>query len=209
MLSARRDAQAQAEPDVSSPTAPASATSSPSAGRACRQDPVPDDTTLVKFRVRIGTDGLRQVFELLNQQWEAAGLIASNRRVADGCHIWANVARRSWVSLLRTGRRLVIEAVATLEAARAKDLLERYLPAPARPEPRGPEALLAEQETTPRLLEEVGDLKDLCLQDRVLTSGDRPGIILPCSAYVHRRSCSVLPGWSLAGWGWWAAAAGR
>ena len=73
---------------------------------------VPDDTTLVVFRKRIGAEGVGKVFALLNRQWEAAGLIAGDRRVIDGAHLWAKVARRSWVSLMRQGRTLIVEAVA-------------------------------------------------------------------------------------------------
>jgi len=47
---------------------------------------VPDDTTLVVFRRRIG-EGVRNVFALLNGQWEAAGLIENGRRVLDGVHL--------------------------------------------------------------------------------------------------------------------------
>ena len=33
-------------------------------------EPVPDDTTLVVFRQRIGEEGVRKVFSLLNRRWE-------------------------------------------------------------------------------------------------------------------------------------------
>ncbi len=46
-------------------------------------EPVPDDTTLVRFRARIGEAGLREVFDALNQQWAAAGLLGAERRVLD------------------------------------------------------------------------------------------------------------------------------
>lgn len=52
------------------------------------EDAVPDDTTLVRFRQRVGEAGLRTVFETLNRQWEAAGLIGAERRVLDGVHLW-------------------------------------------------------------------------------------------------------------------------
>jgi len=66
-------------------------------------EPVPDDTTLVRLRDRVGADGIRAVFELVNQQWAAGGLIGADRRVLDGVHLWAKVARRSCVALLLAG----------------------------------------------------------------------------------------------------------
>ncbi len=56
---------------------------------------VPDDTTLVKFRARPGAVGIRQVFEALNSQWAAAGLIGGGRRGGDGGHLRGAVTRRS------------------------------------------------------------------------------------------------------------------
>jgi IS5 family transposase len=130
-------------------------------------DAVPDDTNLVRFRARIGLEGLQRMFEFMNKQWEAAGLISGNRRAADGCHMWAKVARRSWVSLLRTGRRLVIEAVTVHDQLRGAALGATYLPeSSTTPEPRGPEALAAEKATTTKLLDEVADFDQPAVRER-------------------------------------------
>lgn len=130
-------------------------------------DPVPDDTTLVRFRARVGEAGIRRVFEALNQQWAAAGLIGTERRVIDGVHLWAKVARRSWVALLRKGREVVIDAVAAVDAARGEALRAGYGPAPSEPEPRGEEAVRVESERTTELLEAVADFADPQVQARV------------------------------------------
>ncbi|MGH7361951.1 MAG: transposase, partial [Candidatus Methylomirabilales bacterium] len=98
---------------------------------------VPDDTTLVRFRERVGEAGLREVFDALNAQWAAAGLLGTERRVADGVHLWAKVARRSWVALMRQGRQVVVDAVAQVDPARATTLRATFVPPPAGPEPRG------------------------------------------------------------------------
>jgi transposase len=116
---------------------------------------VPDDTTLVTFRARIGEEGVREVFDQLNERWREAGLITDEHRVLDGSHIWANVARRSWVSLMRRGRRLVVEAVAGVDAGQAKELASRFVPGAGEKEPRGDEALHQERERTQELLETV------------------------------------------------------
>lgn len=130
-------------------------------------EPVPDDTTLVKFRDRVGEAGLRQVFEALNTQWAAAGLIGTERRVLDGVHLWAKVARRSWVALMRQGRQVLVEAVAQVDPARAETLRSTFVRPPDDPEPRGEEAVRVEGERTARLLAAVADLADAAVQARV------------------------------------------
>jgi IS5 family transposase len=143
-------------------------------------DAVPDDTTLVSFRARIGEAGVREVFELLEQQWSAAGLIGSERRVLDGCHLWAKVARRSWVSLMRRGRALVVEAVKGVDAAKGEELGKEYLPPVGEREPQGEEALKEERQRTGKLLEAVAELTDERVRERadllsaMLGERDRP-----------------------------------
>jgi IS5 family transposase len=144
------------------------------------EDRVPDDTTLVRFRQRVGEAGLRKVFETLNRQWEAGGLMGSERRVLDGVHLWAKVARRSWTQLMRQGRALVVEAVAGVDAARARALEQEFVGAGSEPESRGPEALALERQRTAALLERVADLEDERVRERAqllrafLKENDRP-----------------------------------
>lgn len=130
-------------------------------------EPVPDDTTLVRFRARVGEAGMRAVFAVLNRQWEAAGLIHTGRRVLDGVHLWAKVARRSWVGLMRKGRAVVVEAVAQVDPARAEALRATFVPAGDEPEPRGEEALRIESERTVQLFEAVADVADPRVHARV------------------------------------------
>ena len=130
-------------------------------------EPVPDDTTLVRFRARVGEEGIRTVFDALNQQWAAAGLIGAERRVLDGVHLWAKVARQSWVGLLRKGRRVIIEAIAAVDAARAEALRAEFGPAPDEPEPRDDGALPRESERTAALVAAVAAVPDPGVQTRV------------------------------------------
>jgi IS5 family transposase len=58
-------------------------------------DPLPDHTTLVRFRARVGEAGIRAVFEVLTQQRAAAGLIGPDRRVLGRAHLWAKVTPQS------------------------------------------------------------------------------------------------------------------
>jgi IS5 family transposase len=138
---------------------------------------VPDDTTLVRFRARLGEAGVGEVFELLNRQWEQRGLIGKDRRVLDGSHFWAKVARRSWVGLMREGRRLVVEALEAVEAQRAKSMRAQYVPPAEEREPRGEEALAAERDRTRELLEAVKDERvreRVRLLEAMLGEADRP-----------------------------------
>jgi len=143
-------------------------------------DAVPDDTTLVSFRARIGESGVREVFELLERQWTKAGLIGSERRVLDGCHLWAKVARRSWVSLMRRGRTLVVEAVKGVDASKGEELGKEYVPAAGEREPQGEEALKEERQRTEKLLETVAQFSDERVRERaellraMLGESDRP-----------------------------------
>jgi IS5 family transposase len=143
---------------------------------------VPDDTTLVRFRARVGEEGLRRVFAVVNAGWEAAGLIGKERRVLDGVHLWAKVARRSWVSLMRKGREVVVRAIAEVDPARAAALHGEYVPAPGEIEPRGEQALNEESERTARLLDAVKDIEDPAVRARVeqvktLISGESDRVV--------------------------------
>lgn len=155
---------------------------------------VPDDTTLVTFRARIGEQGVRELFDELNERWREAGLIADEHRVLDGSHIWANVARRSWVSLMRRGRRLVVEAVAGVDDGRAKELASRFVPGAGEKEPRGEEALHQERQRTQELLEAVKEVKDPRVRERadllqaMLADNDRPvSFEDPDARWGHKR----------------------
>lgn len=144
------------------------------------EETVPDDTTLVRFRARLGEQGLREVFEQVLGQWQAAGLIGAERRAVDGCHLWAKVARRSWISLLREGRALVVEALSEADRTLAEALGKKYLPEPGSVEPRGEEALAVERGQTQAFLSEVAERKEERVVERarlleaMLGEGDRP-----------------------------------
>lgn len=90
------------------------------------EEPGPDDTTLVRFRQRVGEEGLRTIFDRLAAAAKAAGLVGATKRVTDGTHVLANVALRGMASLLRHGRTVVLRALAQDDAAEAARLAERY-----------------------------------------------------------------------------------
>ena len=128
---------------------------------------VPDDTTLVRFRARVGEAGIREVFDALNQQWAAAGLLGTERRVLDGVHLWAKVARQSWVGLLRKGRRVLVDTLAQVDGPRAATLRAQFVPPAEEAEPRDDGALPRESERTAALVAAVADVADATVQARV------------------------------------------
>lgn len=90
------------------------------------EEPVPDDTTLVLFRQRVGAEGLRKLFDRINAAAKAAGLVGPTKRVTDGTHTLANVALRRTANLLRHGREVVCQALAREDPRGAAQLRERY-----------------------------------------------------------------------------------
>ncbi len=159
-------------------------------------DAVPDDTTVVRFRARVGEPGIREVFDALNQQWAAAGLIGTERRVLDGVHLWAKVARQSWVGLLRKGRRVLVDAVARVDAPRAAALRAQFVPPAAEAEPRDEGALPRESERTVALLAAVADVSDPTVQTRVaqirtILAGEGDQVVSfedPDARWGHKRA---------------------
>ena len=127
---------------------------------------VPDDTTLVKFRARVGEEGIRKVFEVINEQWAAAGLIGEERRAVDGVHVLAKVAHRSLAGLLRKGREVIVGAVEEAQGGTAEALRERYVEA-ERPEGSEQEVVAAEVARTEELIKEVEGLTEEGVQARV------------------------------------------
>lgn len=90
------------------------------------EDAVPDDTTLVRVRQRVGDAGLREIFDRINAAAKAAGVVGVGRRVVDGTHVLANVALRGMANFLRHGREVVCRAVAEADAGEAARLQARY-----------------------------------------------------------------------------------
>jgi IS5 family transposase len=90
------------------------------------EEAVPDDTTLVTFRQRVGEAGLRTIFDRINAAAKAAGLIGTTKRVTDGTHVLANVALRGMAGFLRHGRTVVLRTLAEQDPAEAARLAERY-----------------------------------------------------------------------------------
>lgn len=116
--------------------------------------PVPDDTTLVRFRDRIGHEGLEQVWATFRERVAAIHLLGRTRRVWDATHTVANIAVPSLAGLLRQGRAHVLRQIQRVAPEEAARLAPEYLtPMPLRPREPGEAARqLAQEERLTRAL---------------------------------------------------------
>jgi IS5 family transposase len=164
---------------------------------------VPDDTTLVRFRQRVGQEGIQRVFELLNAQWAEAGLIGEQRRVLDGVHLWANVAQRSLAALLRKGRQVLLEALEGVDAAQADELRKQYAAEAETPMGSKEEVVAEEAERTRALVEAVEKLGAQAVQARVaqvktLLTGEADRVVSfddPDARWGHKSQDKVFCGY--------------
>lgn len=130
------------------------------------EEPVPDDTTLVLFRQRVGEEGLRGIFDRLTVAAKAAGLVGPMRRVADGTHVLANVALRGMAGFLRHGRAVVLRALAQEEPAEAARLSERYAGEAAAADGDEAGRIAREAQRCDELLAELGPGHGEAVQER-------------------------------------------
>jgi IS5 family transposase len=164
---------------------------------------VPDDTTLVKFRRRLGEEGIRKVFDEVNGQWAAAGLIGEERRVLDGVHLWANVARRSLEALLRKGREVILETLGRVDAAAAAELRREYGSESVPGQGSREERVAQEAERTGALVERLEKHPDQGLQARLqqvktLLSGEADHVVSfddPDARWGHKSPEKVFCGY--------------
>jgi len=75
-------------------------------------DPIPDDTTLVKFRKRLREDGFREVFDELVFEAKKLGFLKKKLRILDATHVFSDTPKLGIIALLKQGMRKVIKAVA-------------------------------------------------------------------------------------------------
>jgi len=85
-------------------------------------DPVPDDTTLVVFRKRLGEEGFRRLFERVVQQAKEKGLLRGKWAIVDGTKVAAHAAVKNHLSLVREGRRRLLRVLARHDEQAAAEL---------------------------------------------------------------------------------------
>jgi transposase len=87
-------------------------------------DPVPDDTTLVVFRRRLGEEGFRKLFARVVEEARQKGLLKGEWMIVDGTKVKSHAAERGTIELLREGRRRVLKEVAQKDPEKAQALEE-------------------------------------------------------------------------------------
>lgn len=75
------------------------------------EDLIPDDTSLVVFRRRLGEERFERVFDEFVNQCKKKGLLHEKLKATDATHIVADVAIPNTVNLLREGRKGILRAI--------------------------------------------------------------------------------------------------
>lgn len=117
---------------------------------------VPDDTSLVIFRKRIGEKVFKELFDLIVKQAKKKGLTGEELGIVDASAIQANISEFNGVNILRQARRHLVRAVETETNQEFTDK-EKYITkgrAIRKPKPK-PEQVAEEKEKTKQLVESI------------------------------------------------------
>jgi IS5 family transposase len=85
-------------------------------------DTVPDDTTLVVFRRRLGEGAFRRLFARVVEQAREKGLLRGKWAIVDGTKAVAHAAVKNNLALGREGRKKLLRALARHDARLAEEL---------------------------------------------------------------------------------------
>ena len=91
------------------------------------EDPLPDDTSLVVFRKRLGEERFEKIFDKFVKQCREKGLLKERLKLIDATHIIADVAIPNTTNLLRDGRKRILKAIKK-ERKDLNESLKRYTP---------------------------------------------------------------------------------
>ena len=75
------------------------------------EDLVPNDTSLVAFRKRVGEERFEKIFDKFIEECRTKGLLKEKLKTIDAAHIIADVAIPNPVNLLREGRERVLRVI--------------------------------------------------------------------------------------------------
>lgn len=89
-------------------------------------DEIPESTTLVEFRKRLGEETFKALFSELVKQLKAKGCLSEKVAAMDATHIEADVALPSMVNLLRQGRRKIIWKLGKHNKKWREELAKKY-----------------------------------------------------------------------------------
>ncbi len=90
------------------------------------EDKVPDDTSLVVFRKRLGEERFERIFNRVVKIAKDKGLLKERYKIVDATAIVADVAIPNTVNLLRQGRRVILKEIKKKYPTRIKELESKY-----------------------------------------------------------------------------------
>jgi IS5 family transposase len=91
------------------------------------EDRVPDDTSLVVFRRRLGEERFERLFNRVVGKAKEEGLLRERYKIIDATAVVADVAIPNTVNLLRQGRRVILKEIAKKDGEAAERLEMEYL----------------------------------------------------------------------------------
>lgn len=91
-------------------------------------EPVPDDSTLVRFRGRLKEESFREIFDKLVEITKEQGLIKGKLRAIDGTHVFADTPKPGPIALIKQGVRKVLREIKRLHMEVGTHLEKRYEP---------------------------------------------------------------------------------
>jgi IS5 family transposase len=90
------------------------------------EDQVPDDTSLVIFRRRLGEERFERIFNRIVECARRDGLLKERYKMVDATAVVADVAIPNTVNLLRQGRRVILKDISHKDPLEAKRLEPEY-----------------------------------------------------------------------------------
>jgi IS5 family transposase len=125
------------------------------------EDEIPEPTTLVEFRNRLGEEVFKVLFDELVRQLKGKGLLSEKVSSIDATHMEADIARKSIINLLRQGKGKLISAIQRQKFQWGKELENRYPAVEDKGRKSSDSELEAEMRNTAALLKELeGQIKE-------------------------------------------------
>lgn len=89
-------------------------------------DKIPDDTSLVVFRRRLGEERFERLFNRVVVQAKEKGLLRGGVKIVDATSVVADVAIPNTVNLLRQGRKVILRRISRTNPTASQELSKRY-----------------------------------------------------------------------------------
>lgn len=87
---------------------------------------VPESTSLVEFRNRLGEQKVKELFDELIRQCKEKKLLVGKVKAIDATHLVADVALSNTMNLLRQGRRKILARIGKKNKAWYEELIKKY-----------------------------------------------------------------------------------